>query len=99
MRSRTLALHTRAHRRREGLAADSHGSRLVASLPAHDEALGSLKVKSAYLDGELCALNANGCPSSVGSKRQWTRQDRSTRVLRLRSSLPEWRERSPTAAD
>ena len=24
------------------------------------EALGSLKVKSAYLDGELCALNAEG---------------------------------------
>ena len=26
------------------------------------EALGSLKVKSAYLDGELCALNAEGVP-------------------------------------
>ena len=26
------------------------------------EALGSLKVKSAYLDGELCALNAEGLP-------------------------------------
>jgi DNA ligase D-like protein (predicted ligase) len=26
------------------------------------EALGSLKVKSAYLDGELCALNADGVP-------------------------------------
>ena len=26
------------------------------------EALGSLKVKSAYLDGELCALDANGAP-------------------------------------
>ena len=26
------------------------------------EALGSLKVKSAYLDGELCALNSDGVP-------------------------------------
>ena len=26
------------------------------------EALGSLKVKSAYLDGELCALNGDGVP-------------------------------------
>ena len=26
------------------------------------EALRSLKVKSAYLDGELCALNADGVP-------------------------------------
>jgi len=26
------------------------------------EALGSLKVRSAYLDGELCALNAGGVP-------------------------------------
>src|SRR5215203_5086729 len=26
------------------------------------EALGSLKVKSAYLDGELCALNSEGVP-------------------------------------
>jgi len=26
------------------------------------EALGSFKVKSAYLDGELCALNADGVP-------------------------------------
>jgi ATP-dependent DNA ligase len=26
------------------------------------EALGLLKVKSAYLDGELCALNADGVP-------------------------------------
>jgi ATP-dependent DNA ligase len=26
------------------------------------EALGSLKVKSAYLDGELCALNSQGVP-------------------------------------
>lgn len=26
------------------------------------EALGSLKGKSAYLDGELCALNADGVP-------------------------------------
>ena len=26
------------------------------------EALGSLKVKSAHLDGELCALNAEGAP-------------------------------------
>ena len=27
------------------------------------EALGSLKVKSAYVDGELCALYPNGVPS------------------------------------
>jgi DNA ligase D-like protein (predicted ligase) len=27
------------------------------------EALGSLKVKSAYIDGELCALNADGVPT------------------------------------
>jgi bifunctional non-homologous end joining protein LigD len=30
--------------------------------PRTIEALGSLKVKSAYLDGELCALNADGVP-------------------------------------
>jgi ATP-dependent DNA ligase len=30
------------------------------------EVLHSLKVKSAYLDGELCALNAEGVPASAG---------------------------------
>ena len=30
--------------------------------PRTIEALGSLKVKSAYLDGELCALNSDGVP-------------------------------------
>jgi ATP-dependent DNA ligase len=35
------------------------------------EALGSLQVKSAYLDGELCALNSDGVPCSAGSRRRW----------------------------
>ena len=35
------------------------------------EALGSLKVKSAYLDGELCALDADGVPYSAGSRPRW----------------------------
>jgi ATP-dependent DNA ligase len=35
------------------------------------EALHALKVKSAYLDDELCALNADGVPaSSAGYRRQ-----------------------------
>jgi hypothetical protein len=45
-------------------AADADRSRLVAPLPAHDRGAGSLKVKSAYLDGELCALNADGVTRS-----------------------------------
>src|SRR5512147_3075962 len=40
------------------------------------EALGSLKVKSAYLDGELCALNADGVQSSAASKRRWMKAAR-----------------------
>jgi ATP-dependent DNA ligase len=39
------------------------------------EALGSQKVKSAYLDGEMCALNADGVPCSAGSRRQWRGTD------------------------
>jgi hypothetical protein len=42
----------------------------------------SLKVKSAYLDGELCALNAEGCAGlqpPVG--RYGRRPDRSAGVL------------------
>jgi len=54
------------------------------------EALGSLRVKTAYLDGELCALNADGgaglqpAPGGDG----W-RPNRSAYLLRLRSSVPE----------
>ena len=40
------------------------------------EALRSLKVKSAYLDGELCALNADGVPGSAGYRRQWMKAGR-----------------------
>ncbi len=40
------------------------------------EALRSLKVKSAYLDGELCALNGDGVPVSAGSRRQLTKAAR-----------------------
>jgi ATP-dependent DNA ligase len=38
------------------------------------EALRTLKVKSAYFDGELCALNADGLP--VFSRRQWMKATR-----------------------
>ena len=37
------------------------------------EALGSLKVKSAYLDGELCALYGDGVPCSAGSRLRSTK--------------------------
>jgi bifunctional non-homologous end joining protein LigD len=33
------------------------------------EALASLKVKSAYVDGELCALNADGVPARERGRR------------------------------
>jgi len=46
------------------------------------EALGELKVKSAYLDGELCALNADGVPVfSRLQGRHGRRQNRTARVL------------------
>jgi hypothetical protein len=37
-------------------------ARLVARYPRTIKAMGSLQVKSAYLDGELCALNGEGVP-------------------------------------
>jgi ATP-dependent DNA ligase len=51
-----------AHRRRRGCAADSEQPGLAHRYHRTIEALGSLKVKSAYLDGELCALNSQGVP-------------------------------------
>ncbi len=51
-----------AHRRRRGCAADSEQPGLVAPLPSHDRGAWLMKVKSAYLDGELCALNSQGVP-------------------------------------
>jgi ATP-dependent DNA ligase len=39
------------------------------------EALRLLKVKSAYLDGELCALNADGLPVSAGYRREWMKAE------------------------
>jgi bifunctional non-homologous end joining protein LigD len=35
---------------------------LVASLPRHDRGAARAKLKSAYIDAELCALNADGVP-------------------------------------
>ncbi len=43
---------------------NAHRPRLVASLQAHHR--GSLRVKCAYLDGELCALNSDGEPTFSG---------------------------------
>jgi bifunctional non-homologous end joining protein LigD len=63
------------------------------------EALGSLKVKSAYLDGELCALNGDGVP--VFSRLQAAMDEGRTGsacFLRLRSPIPEWREHGSIAA-
>jgi ATP-dependent DNA ligase len=40
------------------------------------EALRSLRVKSAYIDGELCALNATACQCSANYRRQWTKAER-----------------------
>jgi bifunctional non-homologous end joining protein LigD len=37
------------------------------------QALRELKVKSAYLDGELYALNADGVPVFSRLRRQWTK--------------------------
>jgi hypothetical protein len=36
----------------------------------------SLKVRPAYLDGELCALNADGCQCSACYRRQWVKAGR-----------------------
>jgi ATP-dependent DNA ligase len=49
-REMIATLDRRGHRRRGGQAAS-------------EDALHSLKVRSAYVDGELCALNADGVPT------------------------------------
>jgi ATP-dependent DNA ligase len=50
------------------------------------DALGSLKVKSAYLDGELCALNGGGVP--VFSRLHAANGRRQDRSGRNRACLP-----------
>ena len=54
--------HARAHRGPRHQAADPDRSRSVAPLSAHDRGAWLLKVKSAYLDGELCELDGSGVP-------------------------------------
>ena len=53
------------------------------------EALGKLTVKSAYLDGELCALNGDGVPVFSRLQAAGRGQDRSARLFRLRSAVSE----------
>jgi ATP-dependent DNA ligase len=55
------------------------------------EALGALKVKSAYLDGELCALDGYGVP--VFSRLQAAMDEGSTEVL---ARAPSTRDRLGT---
>jgi len=40
------------------------------------EALAKLSVKSAYLDGELCALDAKACRCSADSRQRWMKAAR-----------------------
>jgi hypothetical protein len=63
------------------------------------ETLGSLKVKSAYIDGELCALNAEGVPvfSRIQAAMDEGRTDQL--VFFAFDLVPEWQEHGPTAAD
>ena len=49
------------------------------------EALGSLKVKSAYLDGELCALNGDADPVALARRHSFLRTQNLMRLVSFNS--------------